>query len=171
MIKKSCMALCFFVLPLLSLPATEVEYGDTAIGIIYSADFGFISGPLSGLGLTGKIPGLPPLLGLNFWFGNKSSFIGLTGDWRLFVQPIYSAIGLNLCMGPGFFINYALSQTWNFNLGLRVPITMSWHPIRVLEAFFFELAPSVGIGFNQNSEQTVSPVWKVQGAVGCRVFF
>lgn len=159
----------------MSLSGLFAENGSSgrniAIGPIFSGNFGGIDGTLGGLGITGKLPNLPPIFGLNFSFGPSTSFIGVTGDWWLYEQAIYAPANLDLYVGPGFFTDLNISKVSKFDFGLRIPVGISWRtPIKVLEAFV-ELAPAFGIAINGKDDQTIAPTWRVQGAVGGRFWF
>ena len=54
-------------------PAVAPPPGNVAIGPIFSMSFLGVDSPLQGLGITGKIPGLAPLFGLNFSLSAKEN--------------------------------------------------------------------------------------------------
>lgn len=169
--KSIVLVLMTLTLSLSGVFASNESSGrNVAIGPIFSGNFGGIDGPLGGLGITGKIPNLPPIFGLNFSFGPSISFVGVTGDWWLYEQTLYAPANLDMYVGPGFFSDLSLSKTTKFDCGLRIPVGLSWRPIKVLEAFV-ELAPAFGIAINGSDNQTVAPTWRVQGAVGGRFWF
>lgn len=146
------------------------QTGNVAIGPIYSVNFLGIQSPLQGLGITGKIPGLAPLFGLNFTFGKVENFIGLTADWLLYKQPIYEPFNLNFYLGPGFYTSILFADKGQFDAGLRIPVGVNWVPLKFFETFV-ELTPAFGVAISPNSDQQFHPSWLLQSAIGARVWF
>jgi len=150
----------------LAVGTVSAQTGNVAIGPIYSVDFLDIQSPLHGLGITGKIPGLAPVWGLNFSFGSDSNFLGVTADWLLYKQPLYSPAHINFYMGPGFYASMLVASSNRFDFGLRIPVGVNWVPTKFLE-IFAELTPAFGITIRD----PIAPAWLIQSAVGARVWF
>lgn len=152
----------------LALSPALAQTGNVAVGPVYSVNFFGFNSPLGGLGVTGKIPGLAPIWGLNFSLSPKESsyFLGLTADWLLYKQPLYSPFNLNFYMGPGLYGSLSLASVSRADLGLRIPFGVNWTPVKFLE-IFAELTPAFGITF----QDPIQPAWIFQAAVGGRVWF
>lgn len=175
---------------LVSVGAQSTNSGAVAVGPIYSLSlFDFIQSPLQGAGFTGKVPGLAPIFGANFYFSNAESryFLGVTADWILYRQPLYSPLNLNFYLGPGFYTSLQFDgvndsekaklsddqlkaaragQVNRLDAGLRIPAGVNWTPTRFLEVFV-ELTPAFGISF----KDPVAPGWLLQSAAGLRIWF
>jgi hypothetical protein len=153
---------------LVALAPAAAQTGNVAIGPVYSVNFLGISSPLGGLGVTGKIPGLSPLFGLNFSLSPKDSryFLGLTADWLLYKEPLYAPFNLNFYLGPGFYTSLLIDQASRFDLGLRIPVGINWVPLKFFETFL-EVTPAFGITF----QDPIAPSWLFQSALGARVWF
>lgn len=162
--KKFFAALAFGAL--VALVPVAAQTGNVAVGPILSLNALEIQSPLNGLGITGKIPGLAPVLGLNFSFGSKSNFVGFTADWQLYKQPLYSPANINFYLGPGFYTSILVSANSRFDAGLRIPFGINWTPLKFIE-IFAELVPAFGI----TVRDPIAPNWVAQGAVGARIWF
>lgn len=166
--KKSFAVLVLAVLAGLSSVAAQT--GNVAIGPIYSINAFNISSPLGGLGITGKIPGLAPIMGLNFSLSPETDtyFFGLTADWLLYKEPLYSPFHLNFYLGPGFYTSILASNpdASRFDFGLRIPVGINWVPLR-----FFELFAEVTPAFGVTIRDPIAPSWLIQAAAGARVWF
>ena len=163
-----------FAVSLLALLAAVVpvaaQTGNVAVGPVYSVNFLGIQSPLQGLGITGKIPGLAPLFGLNFSFGKKENFFGITADWLLYKQPLYEPFNLNFYLGPGFYSSLYFADASRFDMGLRIPVGINWVPLKFVEVFG-ELTPAFGVTIFPSSDQQFAPSWIFQSAIGARVWF
>jgi hypothetical protein len=158
-----------FLAVLAGLVPAAAQTGNVAVGPVYSlALYDLVQSPLQGLGVTGKIPGLAPLFGLNFKFDAKGQyyFVGTTADWLLYKQPLYEPFNLNFYLGPGFYTSLVISAQSRFDLGLRIPVGINWVPLKFFETFF-ELTPAFGITF----QDPIQPAWLFQAALGARVWF
>jgi hypothetical protein len=152
----------------LALAPAAAQTGTVAIGPVYSVNFLGISSPLGGLGVTGKVPGLAPLFGLNFSLSPKESryFFGITADWLMYKQPVYEPFNLNFYLGPGFYSSILIDKASRFDLGLRIPVGINWVPLKFFETFV-EVTPAFGITF----QDPIAPSWLFQSALGARVWF
>jgi hypothetical protein len=151
------------------LVPAAAQTGNVAVGPIYGINMLGLDSPLfGGWGLTGKIPGLVPIFGLNFFFSAKEqrSFIGGTADWILYRQPIYEPWNINFYMGPGVYASVLVADQSRADVGLRIPIGVNWVPLKFLEVFG-ELTPAVGVVFHD----PVNMSWVFQSAVGARLWF
>lgn len=144
------------------------QTGNVAVGPIYSMSFLGINSPLGGLGVTGKIPGLAPVWGANFSLSAAKSeyFLGVTADWFLYKQPLYTPFNLNFYMGPGLYGSVSVAEKSRADFGLRIPIGVTWNPLRFVEVFT-ELTPAFGITI----QDPIQPAWVFQSAVGARIWF
>jgi len=148
------------------LGSAAAQTGNVAVGPIYSVDILDVQSPLHGLGITGKIPGLAPVWGLNFAVGTQEKFLGLTADWLLYKQPLYAPASLNFYLGPGFYTSIYVADESRFDAGLRIPFGVNWTPLKFTE-LFVELTPAFGI----TVRDPVAPAWIFQSAVGGRIWF
>lgn len=150
------------------LVPVAAQTGNVAVGPVYSVNFLGFNSPLGGLGITGKIPGLAPIWGLNFSLSPKENnyFFGITADWQLYKQPLYSPFNINFYMGPGFYGSFNLAKVSRADVGLRIPFGVNWTPTKFLE-LFTELTPAFGITF----QDPVAPAWIIQAGLGVRVWF
>ena len=172
-----------------ALAPAAAQTGTVAVGPVYSVNFLGIQSPLGGLGVTGKIPGLSPVVGFNFSLSNKESryFMGITADWLMYKQPLYQPFNLNFYLGPGFYTSLLMDSINNderaslsgtslsdamknqinrFDLGLRIPVGINWVPLKFFETFL-EVTPAFGITF----QDPIAPSWLFQSALGARVWF
>lgn len=152
-----------------ALSGASAQTGNVAIGPIYSVSLTGVNSPLgSGLGVTGKIPGLSPIFGTNFSLSPSSNsyFFGITVDWLLYKEPLYAPFNLNFYLGPGMFASVKLGASSRGDAGLRIPVGINWVPLRFFE-LFAEVTPAFGIAF----QDPIAPGWVFQSAAGARVWF
>jgi len=162
------MFAAFLLAALVALVPVAAQTGNVAVGPVYSINFLGLNSPLGGLGVTGKIPGLAPIWGLNFSLSPQAStyFLGVTADWLLYKQPLYAPFNINFYMGPGFYTSVYLSKNSRADAGLRIPFGVNWTPVKFIE-IFTELTPAFGITF----QDPIAPAWLFQSAVGARIWF
>ena len=117
----------------------------------------------SGLALFLKAPQLPIYWGINLnifdWeFATDKSYFGLsvTGDYYYFDRPLYAPINLGWYAGGGAYFGFYSGSTktpkhshTTIDLGVRIPIGLSWQPLDFLEVFL-DIAPSVGFYMTLN---------------------
>ena len=171
---KKLLTVSFLALLATVVPAAaqtgdaQPSMGNVAVGPIYSVNFLGLDSPLQGLGITGKIPGLAPIFGLNFSLSPKDNryFFGATGDWLLYKQPLFPANNVNFYLGPGFYVSSLIANNGRFDFGLRIPVGINWVPLKFFEAFF-EATPAFGIVIRD----PIAPTWILQSALGARVWF
>jgi hypothetical protein len=125
---------------------------------------------VGGGGLSLKFPGGPIFWAINFGGGGghyEGNFgFGLTGDYYIIDKSI--APTLHWFFGIGGFLNfytwwnsyhnryYDRRDEWSWshiNFGIRLPIGLSWQPIKFLE-LWIDLAPSFGLGIDTDSNHT-----------------
>lgn len=164
---KRLFAVLFLVSATGLIPAVA-QTGNVAVGPVYSANFLGFNDPLGGLGITGKIPGLAPIWGLNFSLSPKEEtyFFGVTADWHLYKQPLYAPFKINFYMGPGFYTSVFLADESRADFGLRIPFAVNWTPTKFLEVFA-ELTPAFGVTI----QDPIEPAWLLQAGLGARIWF
>jgi hypothetical protein len=103
-----------------------------------------------GVAFSLKAPQLPVFWGINLEFRNHLFGITVTGDHYFIDRTLVKDINLGWYLGLGAYggfwrYNYA-SVAWNsFRFGARLPIGLSWQPLKFLE-IFLDVAPSLGVG-------------------------
>jgi hypothetical protein len=112
--------------------------------------------------LSVKAPQLPVLWGVGLQLGEDQFNMGLTADWWLYQENLFSFV--NLYVGPGLYA--ALPQT--LELGGRVPVGLNAYPVDVFE-LFLEIAPTLVL-YSDRSGITI-PDFSIQGAFGFRFWF
>ncbi|NBC30985.1 MAG: hypothetical protein GVY29_13460 [Spirochaetes bacterium] len=147
------------VLAILMIAAMSASADTFGVGVAAGLN------PLGGLPgqnvmLSVKFPQLPVLWGIGMQLSQDTFGLGLTADWWLFTQNLFSFV--NLYIGPGLYVAVP-----NFELGGRVPIGLNAYPIEVLE-LFLEFAPTwapiTGNGFDTGN-------FGLQGSFGLRFWF
>jgi len=99
-------------------------------------------------GLSLKVPSIPIFWGINMRITEGYFQLGLMGDKYFIDQVLVKDVGLNWFLGLGLYGNVAFwNDTSSFAFGARLPIGLSWQPIKPLE-IFLNLAPSLGIHIN-----------------------
>jgi hypothetical protein len=123
---------------ILVLPAFSWGIGGT---------FGFGGGPL-GAGLSLKLDNLP-LLGIEAAGDNNNFRLGVTADYWLIHAPLIDF--LSFYAGPGMYAKLNVkgqSEGSSVDIGLRVPVGLNAYVLKGTLEFFFEWAPTFGVGFN-----------------------
>ena len=144
------------VLVLFTIIATGTAFADHPKGIGVGVFYGTSSswggwGWGTGYGYYGlslKIPSIPIFWGINMRITEGYFQLGLMGDKYFIDQVLVKDFGLHWFLGLGLYGNIAF---WNdnaaFAFGARLPIGLSWQPVKPLE-IFLNLAPSLGIHIN-----------------------
>jgi hypothetical protein len=88
--------------------------------------------------------------GLNYYAGDESFYMGVTGDYWIIDTPLTKISkkgSLDFYAGPGLYIQLAFPKDddRDFGLGLRVPIGLDLD--FAMFDVFIEFAPQVGISF------------------------
>ena len=104
---------------------------------------------------------------------NDSRFwVSLTGDHYLIDSTLIPNLNLGFFLGIGVYFKFDhYGSTYNgIDLGVRVPIGLSWQPIDWFEVFF-DVAPSIGFysHFGNTSKVGIGGGW--QGDIGIRFWF
>lgn len=147
------------VLAILLIAAVGASADTFGVGVAAGlSPFGGLPG--QNVMLSVKVPQLPILWGVGAQLSQGGFNLGVTADWWLYTQNLFSFV--NLYIGPGLYV--ALP---NFELGGRVPIGLNAYPIEVLE-LFLEFAPTwapiTGEGFDTSN-------FGLQGSFGLRFWF
>ena len=132
--------------------AAFADHEGLGIGIIGGGSLGWYHGGFVGLSL--KIPAVPIYWGIYPGFYRHGVSVGLTGDFYIFDNNLYSSqmtnedgtynFKLDWFLGVGGYVNMHLwKDNTGASFGVRVPIGLSWHIIRQLE-LFFDIGPSIG---------------------------
>jgi hypothetical protein len=130
-------------------------------------------GPVGGIGNVGlslKVPALPIFWGVYLSMRGGDYFgLGVTGDYYFYDSPLVRNINLYWFLGLGGYVNLLFlkgnddnsnddDKLW-FSAGARVPVGLSWRPVRFLEIFAdivpslgAQIAPSTGFDFDINFE-------------------
>ncbi|WP_461255968.1 hypothetical protein [Treponema sp. R80B11-R83G3] len=143
------------VLALVAIIATGTAFaGDQdglGIGAFWSSGGGWgSSGTVGHSGaLSLHLPGIPVYWGINFGgfgpFGN-TLWLGVSGDFLPVVnnQPLVKNIGLSWFIRLGLYGKIWLGDITGLDFGARLPVGLSWQPIKVFE-LFLDVAPSIGL--------------------------
>jgi len=139
----------------------------------------------SSLTLFLKAPTVPIYWGLSAsvfdWrFGSDETRFGfrVTGDYHLIDSVIFPDIGLGWFLGLGGYLSYD-RRSWGGNsyfnlvdLGVRVPIGISWIPLDFLEVFG-SIAPSLGFYWHNRgwTSDRTGIGGGLQGDLGVRFWF
>ena len=149
--------------------------GGWGIGAGFHGGYGNES--LNGAALSLKAPQLPIYWGAQLGFRSHYFSFGLTGDYYVLDRPLVRDINLGWYLGVGGFFDFgsysAGGYGWNYlDLGARVPIGLSWQPLRWLEVFG-EAAPGLGLGlfFGDFAGDAAELFWAFNVAIGVRFWF
>jgi len=172
------------VIALAAILATSAAFADHpggfGVGIVGQYGWGYGGGNGNG-GLSLKIPSIPVFWAINFGGGPNHFAIGLTGDYYIIDQAL-PVPTLNWFLGIGGFLNFHSynynngrdkSSYTSFNFGPRVPIGLSWQPVKLLE-LWIDVAPSLGLyitGANKDYGGSVGLYWFMPFELGLRLWF
>lgn len=146
------------VIVLLLILITTATVSATGLGAAFGLPLGGLPG--TNVMLSAKIDQLP-LLGLGFTLGQEVFTFGLTADWWVLNNNLFSFV--NYYLGPGLYVAY----NNNVFLGARLPVGLNIFPIKNFE-LFIEIAPTLALQF---SDPIHFPVFGAQGAFGLRFWF
>jgi hypothetical protein len=167
------------VIALAAILATGTAFADhpdgLGIGIVgtYGIGWGGAGGALSL-----KIPSVPIYWGISMGLSENFFRLGLTGDSYLIDQALVKDIGLHWFLGLGGWLDFYNHSTtsWenkkysaaSFGLGARLPIGLSWQPVKFLE-IFLDVAPSLGLWINTEAKYKdsvgIEHTWR-EGGIG-----
>jgi len=169
---------------LAAILATGTAFADHpdgfGIGLVGGFGWGGLGGGAGGLSL--KIPGIPIFWAVNLGGSNEHFRIGLTGDYYMIDKALAPQAFLHWFLGLGGFVNLSIWSTkdWSrtdFDLGARVPIGLSFQPIKLLE-IFLDVAPSFGLGItgsyedkNKKYDSGFGFFWGLPLEIGLRLWF
>ncbi len=139
------------------------------LGIIIGASGGIGGFGGAEVGVSFKIPRVPL-----FWAGfvsihNDYVGLGLTGDYYFFDRDLVTEENFNLdwFLGLGGYVGMGFGDPFGFNLGIRVPVGLSWHINGQFE-LFADLVPSLGFEVFPDVE---FPDFGIGGDLGLRYWF
>jgi len=120
------------------------------IGVVggFGGGWGAVGTVAGGGALSLKLPGVPVYWGINLDIWDGGLWLGVSGDFIHLVdnKPVVKAIGLNWFIRGGLYGKIFLgSEALALDFGARLPIGLSWQPIRLIEVFL-DIAPSIGAG-------------------------
>jgi len=151
--------LVFVALVLIFAVAVPMTFA-TGVGAAFGLPFG--GGlPGSNVMLSLRIDSIPFLMGLGFNLNETNPAFGLTGDWWVLNENLFSFV--NYYLGPGFYIGYSNALL----LGGRFPVGLNVFPLEPLE-LFVEVAPTVAVIIG---DSITFPEWGFQSAFGLRFWF
>jgi len=118
--------------------------------------------------LSLHLKGVPVYWGINFGFG-KIMWLGVSGDFLHLInnQPLVKSIGLSWFIRGGLYGKVWIGDDLALDAGARLPIGLSFQPIKVLE-IFLDVAPSIGLGISSGGIG-IGGGWA--GELGIRVWF
>lgn len=145
---------------LLVCTAAFADHPGLGIGIVGGGGWGGVG--TGNIGLSLKIPRMPVFWGLYFPFyaDNYNFGMGITGDFYIFDRNLVTndftnedgtyKFKLDWYLGVGGFFSFHTWRAWHnrdsgggADIGIRVPIGLSWHIIKQLE-LFFGIHPGIG---------------------------
>jgi hypothetical protein len=137
--------------------------GGLGIGALWGGDI--YHGFATSASLSLKLPSLPIYWGISVSGFGDVLLVGVQGDKYLFDQSLVKSAGLGWYLGLGGYVNLVFASDPYLGLGARLPIGLSWIPIRLFEVFA-DVAPSLGISFNP----TYFPIWGIPLELGIRLW-
>jgi hypothetical protein len=95
--------------------------------------------------LSLHLPGVPIYWGINFGGWSDVIWLGVSGDFLHLVnnQPLGKNTGLSWFIRLGLYGKVWLGDILGLDFGARLPIGLSWQPIKVFE-LFLDISPSIG---------------------------
>ena len=157
------------VFVLITIISTGTVFADhpsgLGIGVMGSLGGGWEGGSLlGGLIISLKLPSMPVYWGVDLAFGKNYFRLGVIGDYYLIDRVLINDINLNWFVGVGGWVNCVIDP-FSFGFGARLPIGLSWQPIKILEVFI-NIAPSIGISLNP----FYFPAGGIAGEIGVRLW-
>jgi hypothetical protein len=101
--------------------------------------------------LSLHLPGVPVYWGINFNVWDDTMWLGVSGDFLHLInnQPLVKDIGLSWFVRLGLYGKIWLGNIIGLDFGARLPIGLSWQPIKVFE-LFLDIVPSIGVYIHEN---------------------
>jgi hypothetical protein len=177
--------LLFIVLiGLLVSTAAFADHQGLGIGIVGGGGWGGAGFGWPALSL--KIPSVPIFWGIYLPLNSYGWGMGVTGDFYFFDKNLVTndftnedgtyKFRLDWYLGLGGFMNMYFWNNkhgygdFNLDLGVRVPVGLSWHIIRQLE-LFLGIHPGVGIWIGDYNKDWQVPVhFFIGGEIGLRLW-
>jgi hypothetical protein len=166
---------------LIGLLVSTVAFADHegfGIGIIGGGGGGLNFGGVGNVGLSLKIPQVPVFWAVYGNFVRDFPGLGITADYYFIDSTMveekltgddgsYYNLILHWYLGGGVFFNlHPYSNGAFFDIGVRVPVGLSWHIIKPLE-MFLAVVPGVGL-----ANWVRNPFhFGVNGEIGLRYWF
>jgi hypothetical protein len=157
------------VLILMALLSTAAVSGAHGFGL--GAQFNYSAGSIFAPGVALLIsPSDKSNLAINWFIANDYKIIGLTFDAVPLSFPFVKgdAASFKFNLGAGIFANTVLSEKFNINCGLRIPVGFSLFLGKEVLEIFTHIAPSFGVSFLP-SLGLAKPFYPM--AVGARIWF
>jgi hypothetical protein len=169
------------IIGLLLGTAAFADHEGFGIGIVGGGGWSGVGAGYPGLSL--KIPSIPIFWGFYIPIIRDGFSTGITADYYIFDSNLVSTeftnedgiykFKLDWYFGVGFFFNmYSWPDDFNLDLGLRLPIGLSWHIIRQIE-LFFGVNPGIGfwIGDYERHYMLSLVHFSIGGEIGLRFWF
>jgi len=142
----------FLVLVLFTIISAGSAFADhpkgIGVGILYGGTSSWNGWGWGGFyGLSLKVPSIPIFWGIHMNVEEHFFSLGLMGDKYFIDQALVKDIGLHWFLGLGLYANIVFFKEAMFGFGARLPIGLSWQPVKPLE-IFFNLSPSLGVQIN-----------------------
>jgi hypothetical protein len=169
--KKSLLILILMMI--IALSGAFAEHPDGwGLGAGYQGAGSFSNpGYNNGFSIFLKAPQLPVYWAFSGSIRSGVTWITLTGDYYFIDKTLVPEINLGWFLGVGGY-GRVLINSGNFalDLGVRVPIGLSWQPMDFLEVFA-DFAPSIGIwlGLGDNGGLDIGGGWQFD--IGVRFWF
>jgi hypothetical protein len=141
----------FFVVILVAVLATGTAFADhpggLGIGIQGGGGFGWGGGFGDGnAALSLKIPSLPIFWAIRMNIGGGAFGLGVSGDYY-FIDSALPVPTLHWYLGFGVGVGlWGFNDAFGFGASARIPIGLSWQPIKFLE-IFLQAVPNLGVQF------------------------
>ena len=139
-----------FCLALFTILATGTVFADHPGGFGIGVQGGFsgtwgVVGNYGGGALSLKLPSLPVFWAIRLDILTDFFNLWVSGDYYLIDSKLVPAIGLNWYLGIGGALGLSFGSNWmGLGLAARLPIGLSWQPVRLLE-IFLQVVPSLGV--------------------------
>ncbi|MDR0669089.1 MAG: hypothetical protein LBF95_03310 [Treponema sp.] len=140
--------------------------GKLGVGVFGGGGSSTAAGGRGSLGLSLKLSGLPLFWGVTAYFGDPF-LMNVSADYYLIDDDLVKDGSFNLdwFFGIGGFGRFYISSNdFAVDLGLRLPIGLSWHIINNVE-LFADVVPGLGISLQGNPLD-----WTWGGELGLRLW-
>ncbi len=130
---------------LLLLPLTGAfSFG---VGLQFNGNAGAVFEP--GPAITFKLDSVPLVFAVNWFIGDDTTTVGLTGDYWAINDRLgnLGSLGINWFFGFGFFANTVFADEFGINAGMRLPLGLNAFLAKGTFEPFIQVAPSFGLNF------------------------